>query len=1059
MKLTISVRSLLLLLSVIIPALLPCAGAGEQRAGLHNEYFNARFRLFRDEKFVCEITADKADATNVDQRDPKVNMTGVSVEIFESSLIPAGDTKPPLKVRITSDRGTYMSALDPASKQMQDIVVLEGNVVVLRYQRVQSAEAVPELESTLRCDQARWNNSTGVLNGSGNVQMAREDGTLKLGGEGMIYEIDKEKQGGLDIDMDTGQMGGLLEIQRNVRMEVRQKNAAGLIDNNTLTTVTSGGSGRYDFDRGEMLFRTNVNVTRSNMRIACDRLKLLLAEEDSTGSRFREMFAESAADGVVDISGKGNPNDPRDRNIGEWRASARYARYKEEAGELLLTDDRPDFLPLARLENNIIRNNTVLFYIREERLFATGENGETIINADDAPLPAGGVREEKVVVRFKERLFYDQRRNVAQFTKDVRLSSAGLQMDAQKLVVDFAMLSAADGARASKLRKLTASDDVRLLYQNRKARCAQLEMVPNPEPNPQPDASGRVMLDQYTMSGTPLPEIELPGGGYFQARQIVTTRYLRPDTGQRTVHITAAGPGSGLFGGGSDAQGAPSVPTADAMTIRYSNNMYYDELDDKVDFHGEVTATRSDQVLRSDRLLAWLVPSAGQADHERKEIQRLTAVGNANMHWGLNHCEASSIDRRISAGGRREDDKITLFGTASRPARIWEENGASFQGTQITAASDGSAIYSQGGGELMMLDRNTNEKAMVSYSSDAYYRVMPNSDSYAIFRGNVVMRRGNMKVTGDKMRADLELVKGATPGMMPDMSVVADSGVSSATLPRRLKRVTVESNVVIRQGNRVAFGNKGQVDIGEEGDVMLLEGKENERAEINDNNGFTLFAPRVMVREAAGTITAAGPGEVRIAGAGSAASVGMDTSGLGVGGGNYQLLYGGRLLYNMVGRTIKFEQDVRLNQEALYGTCQQLTVFLSHDGAGRAGAEERIKVDNIECLGNVRFTRLPEPPAGRNPFALPGRTVLTKSQQAHYDAKSNVILLTTPGAQAHVILQEISANGRPSARYLQSAERVWVNTISGEINVTDSNNRQQIVPLSPGGPLKFPDDP
>ena len=85
-------------------------------------------------------------------------------------------------------------------------------------------------------------------NGSGHVSMSREDGTLTFTGTGMIYEIDKvgNKTGGLDSSEEN--LGGVLELLRDVKMEIKEKGPNGRALDNTLTTVTSRGTGRYDFD-------------------------------------------------------------------------------------------------------------------------------------------------------------------------------------------------------------------------------------------------------------------------------------------------------------------------------------------------------------------------------------------------------------------------------------------------------------------------------------------------------------------------------------------------------------------------------------------------------------------------------------------------------------------------------------------------------------------------------------------------------------------------------------------------------------------------------------------
>ncbi len=1035
-------------------------------AGMQNTYEKVSFRLFRKDRFLSKINAAKADATQAEaQQDPVVKMWGVEIEIYDDAASVATEDHPPLKARITSDEGTYMRAADPATGELQEIAILKGHVVVYRYLKATAGNEKPELESTILCDDARWNNSTGILNGNGNVTMFREDGTLRLTGTGMVYQIDKAKQGKADLDTQAGDLNGILELQRAVRMEIRQRRPDGKADPASLTVVTSQGKARYDLDKREMRFSQEVAVQRNNMQILCDKLQVLLAEKDSVNQKFREMFAESTPTGMVNIRGRGNPNDPANHSLGEWRGQARYAKYAEEEGTLVLTDDRPDFLPMAQLENHLIRNTFIQFLIKEQCLRADGRFGETVLNSDEgtpAPLPGAAQKDEKIVIRYTDKLVFDKGKNFARFTGDVKLTSSGLQMDSEKLVVDFTpdavgapAVAGATEVSSGRVSKVTASDNVRLLYQQRRAKCAVLEITPNLDRTATPDSKGFLLVDQFIMSGTPLPEIEIPGGGYFQARLITTTRLRRLTADKKIVFINATGPGSGLFGNAPGAAaGAPGV--AEATAIRYSNSMIYDEAKDTVTFSGDVTATKADQVLRSDKLEAWLVSAPGGEDKEHKEIQRLVASSNANMHWGLRHAEAETVDRLIPQNGRKDNDIVTLTGKAGKPARIWEEGGAAFRGQSITAAADGSWVRSKGRGELSMLDRETNEPAMVMYSGEAYYGVKSNSDSFAIFDKDVILKRGAMTVQGDRMRADMVLVKNAGRSA-PELNPAAADGTSSANLPRKLKRVIIESNVVIKQGKRVAYGSRGQVDVNDDGDVMVLEGSQKQKAEVSDSSGFSLFAPRVMVKEQAGIITAAGPGEVRISGTNSAKEANVDTAGLGGlrGANRYVITYNGNLLYNMLLRKIRFQDNVRMTQDTLSGVCQTLTIYLNKPVAG--GEDAPMQVETAEASGNVRFLRLSEPANGRQLADMPGATVMTRSDEVLYKADENLILLTNTVAGTNpVIVMQENLGGSRSRRFITDS-RLWVFTKTGDFKTANSN-QMRIEPLPSEGPLRFPDE-
>ncbi len=1020
------------------------------QASMENVYTDVRFQLYNhDNHFTGELITGQASATKLDRQDPRIDLdNGVVIELFDTDFTVTGDKKPPLKVKITSDRGTFMQAQNKETKEFQQIVVLDGNVVVTRYKPKDTLSGEQEVDSVVTCDKARWNHNTGILNGYGLVVMKRADNSMLLSGRGMVYEVNPEKKLDFSVDQQEQELSGVLEITSDVEFVVNQRNSAGRIDKNNRIKVTCEGIGRYDFDNTEMYFSDKVKVVRANMLIESDFLRVVLAQ-DAGRRKFEEMVAWCIEDRVVNITGSGDPRNMESK-IGNWSAQAEYARYIEQTGEMLLTDERDGMLPLAQMDEVVIQDNTISFYVKEERFYATGTDGIARLKAglDDYDGAAQGESPE-TIVRFNENLLFDQLKNVAQFTGNVRLVSSGLELDTDRLLIDF-VGQAIGESKASSVKKATALGSVKLTYQSKKATCEKLEITPNLQQRSRPDNKGRLLLDNFVLSGTPMPEVEVASGGFFQAKKISINRYKIVSTGERTIYINATGPGSGSISS-EEVSGQDKLQQLSTI-IRFSTKMLYDELDDRIDLYGEVTASNNDQVLSSDRLLITLASVAGTGSdaESNKQITRLTAVGNANMHWGTQHCEADKVDRQIKANGKGQ---VILVGTKTKHAKIWEESGAAFQGPWIKAADDGSWIYSSGGGELSMLDRDTNEKAMVIYSGDAYYTTK-GRDSQAIFSDNVILRRGNMKVTGDKMKAELVSTQGE--GNNELISEAEQGGISTSTLPKRLKRVTIEGNVIVRQGKRVAFGNKGQVDIGEKGDIMLLAGTADVPAEVNDNNGFSLRAPKIMIKETAGIVTASGPGEVKLVGGAAAAEAGFDSSLVNTAStGTYSLYYTGRIIYNQLLKKIRFEKNVRMVQDTLRGRCDLLTVYLNKAPEGLEGTQgdEPIIVENIETYGNVRFESYPEPFAGRDPTNLPGRTVYTRSQEAHYDATHNVILLTGKDRPAEILFQEL--NGGNRMRYLQKADRIWYNTKTKEIKVTGSN--QQSMPLPPTGPLRFPD--
>ena len=336
-------------------------------ATMENVYSDVRFQLYsRDNQFTGELITGQANATKLDRKDPRIDLDkGVVIELYDTDFTVTGDKKPPIKVKITSDRGTFMQAQNKETKEFQQIVVLDGNVVVTRYKKYDDNELEQTVDSIVTCDKAKWNHNTGILNGYGLVSMKRSDSSMMLSGRGMVYEVNPERKSDFSIEEDEQELSGVLEITSDVELIVNQRNSSGRIDKNSRVKVNCDGIGRYDFDNTEMYFSENVKVSRSNMLIKSDFLRVVLTENE-TRRKFEEMVAWCTGNRVVDITGSGDPRNMSSK-IGNWKAQAEYARYIETTGEMLLTDERDGMLPLAQMDDVTIKDNTISFYVKEER--------------------------------------------------------------------------------------------------------------------------------------------------------------------------------------------------------------------------------------------------------------------------------------------------------------------------------------------------------------------------------------------------------------------------------------------------------------------------------------------------------------------------------------------------------------------------------------------------------------------------------------------------------------------------------------------------------------------
>ncbi|MBP5232462.1 MAG: hypothetical protein J6333_03555, partial [Planctomycetes bacterium] len=774
----------------------------------------------------------------------------------------------------------------------------------------------------------------------------------------------------------------------------------------------------------------------------------------------KELIAWCGDRGMVTIKGKGDPDKAATTDgaagggdLSKWAAAGQYAQYKEETGELVLTDRRKGMRPLVRLDDHEIRNHEIRYFTADQMLLATGDHGETRLSGGlgDYDKKKPTANSERTIITFKDQLCFERGKRRAVFTKDVNLRAPDLVLDAQKLRIDFRDLEGVkrDDA-AQRVEKITASENVDVLYEERRAKCDKLEMTPAPVRRV--DARGRTLLDKLVLSGERQPEIETPGNGYFQAKRITVYRYERAANGQKVSYIEAVGPGSGILGGEKSGLGrAAAVPGQgqDGTIINFRSHMVYDQMDETADFYGQVTADSGEQVLGTYRLIVRMIesPAAPGSGGSKREISMLDAIGNpqerVTLHWQRHHCEAARVVRVFSLGRPKVQDFIQLEGTPQVPAKVWEEKGAVFYGPKIVTNPQGTYIRSIGAGELTLLDRDTNEKAMVQYSGWSEYTV--NGDnSRAKFYDNVILRRTDMQVTSDVMQADLvKDAAAADPGPAPELSGGTD--VSAATLPRRLNRVIVQGNVIVRQPNRRCVGHLGRVDMLPDGDVLYLEGGAGRRAEVDNRNGFKLMAPQMKVRESIGLIAAAGPGQVDITGQAAGQSGAAAYEGLAMNNdGNYRLTYVGQMVYNMNEGKITFVRDVVMTQDALQAKCQKLLITL--DNAVQA-SESNVKVNSVDCEGDVYFNSFPGPVTGvADPFGMDGRTVRTRSQNATYSARIHRIVLSgTPRPQ--VLLQEKSPSG--VIRTFQSDERVWIDTASGAVELRGDVRGKQITQTWP----------
>jgi len=618
------------------------------------------------------------------------------------------------------------------------------------------------------------------------------------------------------------------------------------------------------------------------------------------------------------------------------------------------------------------------------------------------------------------------------------------RLDAERLQVEMTVVP--DDPHGRGIKRLRAERAVRFSEGERQGVANIAEV----------DAGQR----QVVLLGPPAPHIIHPKRSRLQASRL-EIRQVEMDAANHPLStIRGEGPCCFVFlpaNAPGAAAGDDIAVLPEAITIRCSGAMLYDEPNRMAHFAEDVVASTEAVadawVLRSEKLDIMLEEKTESETSERRwPMRRISAAGNATLHWGRRHGKADQIIRDWALG------VITMHGTAGAPAEVWQEGGNSFRAPRIVATVEGETIRADGPGELGLPDNEGLPQAKVSYAGDAVYRSFPNGTSKAFFRRNVVLQRGDLSVRGDEMEVDLEQEAEADPR-------AAGGGAETALpdLPHRLRRAVVRGRVVVVRGQRTAKGAVGELLVRATGDVINLKGTPREKVEVMDSEGVRLLAPAITVAQASGVVTAEGPGELRVTSIEPLRGVAGHTA---VRGGrrpvDYLLQYDGQLLYNQLARKVKFFDNVRLKEENLEGRCDRLEMTLA-DEPGLAGGEAGVQVRTIESYGDARFKRF-EPaktPAERkaDPFDREGRTVFTKSTAAIYDALARKLRIAGGPPPPMALQQTVSIDDdgqiKRTRMQLAADEYIELDVDKGDVKAFPKP-KFRYQPAA--GPLRFEDE-
>ncbi len=1037
--------------------------AGEETV---DTYADVRFPHMQDGVIRSEVLAGTADALGMSASVRRINVRQVEILVYADPPpgLPGGEA-PPVRMRIVGDRGVIESRRG-ADGGNEDFAHIQGEVRAFRFDL--DADDPKTLDSVISCQNATWNHTRQVLEGSGPATMLQRGSVLKgsdfhYWARGTARSLNVAAMPGEREEREAGE-SGWFKLDKNVSMEfvrhslVGEREAGapetssetgeearelplGVPEAADTTLITCAGAGVYDLQSGKVHFQDDVRVTKEGMLLRSQRLRAILNER----AEVRSVIAWD------DVRIEGETRSSARTPASRYTAHGNYARFRADTEDLFLSDQREGRLPLVVYGRDEIRDVNIRLDTRSGELEAYGGEGEARLHArmqpeSGEPLPVPRL----AVIHYTDRLEYDRLESRCVFTGDVRLRQEGLELEGERVVAEMGPVRA--GSDALGIRQLTAEGDVRIDREGKIATGARAEMD--------------VAREEIVLFGPPKPTIREENVWEMQAERIENIQIVSPPENIKKNIIKTEGPGTGKFlppeaRPGPESGQEPSAAFQQTI-VTYTKSMDYNEALAYAFFIGDVITTSRDYVLKSDRLKVDLEEArywdaAKGVETVRQEPRVITAEENASLFWHRRNCVADKIVRD-------EQKQIMIFyGSPGALAVVYEEGGSTIRSPRITATADGHHAQAIGVGEVILPDARGESRAVVTFDGEARYRSIPDENRSRIeFYRNVRMKRSDgMIIQGDTMVVDLEEV--SDPARVVHRMLSPTPGDEAR--PRRLKRVVMTGNVVVRQGTMVGYGARGELQIRDSGEVTLLEGTESGRAEVVDAKGFRLFAPEITHWNDRQILSATGPGKAHLislkpiegrVGGFRSSSEKLD----------YTLEYDGNLNYNALARKITAERNVQLMRSNLRCTCDEMTVILEEplEESGLAQGEGLL-LTAVEARGNVRYTRF-EPLREResyldpfnnrrDPMNRPGTLIKTKSEEAYYDVPKDYVTLTGSNPQPKLLTQNTPDSPDERRERWQYAEDV-LGFYVDRGDVVMENPRIRKLPST--GPLTFDDE-
>ena len=979
------------------------------------------------------------------------------------------DTKPPLKLRIRADKGSY--------DINTQIAVLKGNVELERF--IQGADpqgGAPSLvkDARLTCDQAKWDNLNEVLSAPGTVTLDRGGDILK--GEDLTYyrpRLDEKRN-------ET------LQIEKNVQMQIHPQAAPEKAPKNpeeAIVRISCAGSALYDFLKGVITFSDKVVARQHGMALQSARLRISVLQTPANSGKESAPRKASPLDVERSVS-----------QIQAWESvtvtgpdvdgRGDQAVYDRHTGMLVLTG-QGGRLPEMMYLGDRIRDETIVYDFINKALTASGQ-GENhrgsawLRNATitDAAPASNRPAPMETLVTYTDRLRYDREHGKAVFTGAVTLKRSDMELFSDRLEATIPTEEQSAQSTETGVRRVTAEGNVAIKTVDGRQVTA-----------------GRATLDTrddvLRFSGRPVPAILDPGRSQITAPEITIIQVRQSETEIFSI-VRAEGSGEAKFvekrktggdeGGGDrpwwNRQGTASGDASDTpeqITTRvlFEGNMDFDESQHLATFKKNVVLTRGDLVVKSGELEVGLDENLMIRTRPVEGIPTRKIIARKEVQLHASGWNAAS-DRLVHI---LADKTITLLGNSSENAKIWEDRGSSLNSPRIVFNQELHSVDADGPGDLLLAESDpvgqVTRSFRISWTGSCTYSGPEGAEAEAVFRRGVSLEWQDMVVRGNQLQLYLGTAR-AMDEVVKDRDVDPTQGPS--LLKGRMRRAEMRDTVRLDYAGRHASGDLAIVE--RDDNTISLSGENG--AELSDERGLRLLARDFVFYQAEGRMYATGPGTLYIAGT-AAESIKAATGGErekspevkphvpGTLPQDYTMSFERDMAYNLVKHQIVFRENVSISQETLTGRCDALEVLMGVNPVTQVTGEAiaGLVLMSAECVGGVYFRRL-EPPANGEDIAevlksgpegdRPGRTVLLQSDRAMFYVQKGIILFNKRKSQVRILEQmaESAGVGRDLRRTRQmiSCDEAILDRNTG--NVTFKGNIRN-APIPPQGPLRFPD--